>query len=335
MKVIKNILNWIEANRKFAIIILIIVNLLVVSINYNRKDTATLIGPRSTPGYNPDMKEYVLMTLYFRGENDGKELDNPYTYRVLTPLIAAQLKFLKAEDALNLVNIILSYLILFYLFKLQLKFNLPFSFALLGSYLYALSFPNLYYTTVCRIDPMLIFFIAIGLYFIITDKNYFLILLYLLGGAVKESLIILPIVHLSYLYFARKINLKSILFWTANLIVFLVSSLFVRKQMNFGSFYLWAPGWKTINENIYRKNTYLSFILTYLHFGIINYLNLKYLKQFSSIEKSLYVGVFLSICLYLYSIIGAYTDGRFIWTAYPFAIPLVMLYFYRKLDTKA
>lgn len=181
---------------------------------------------------------------------------------------------------------------------------------------------------------MLIFFITFGLYLILKENNYLMILLYLLGGAVKESLIILPIIHLSYLYFAKKINLKSILPLIINIAVFIVSSLFVRKQMNFGSFYLWSPGWKTINENIYRKNTYIAFVLTYFHFGIINILNLKFIKQFSNFEKSLYIGVFLSVCLYLYSIIGAYTDGRFIWTAYPFAIPLVMIYLSRIIQSK-
>jgi len=334
MKLLHNILNLIDNNKKTAIILLVIVNLLVLSVNYNQKDTATLIGPHSTPGYNPDMKGYVLLTLYFRGENDGKELENPYTYRPLAPLIAAQIKFLSAPDALNLVNIFLSFLILLYLYKLQIKLNLSFNFALFGCFLYSLSFPNLYYTTVCRIDPMLIFFITFGLYLILKENNYLMILLYLLGGAVKESLIILPIIHLSYLYFAKKINLKSILPLIINIAVFIVSSLFVRKQMNFGSFYLWSPGWKTINENIYRKNTYITFVLTYFHFGIINILNLKFIKQFSNFEKSLYIGVFLSVCLYLYSIIGAYTDGRFIWTAYPFAIPLVMIYLSRIIQSK-
>ncbi|GEM_PF-5610606 len=89
MKLLHNILNLIDNNKKTAIILLVIVNLLVLSVNYNQKDTATLIGPHSTPGYNPDMKGYVLLTLYFRGENDGKELENPYTYRPLAPLIAA------------------------------------------------------------------------------------------------------------------------------------------------------------------------------------------------------------------------------------------------------
>ncbi|HVO75886.1 MAG TPA: hypothetical protein VMT35_17815, partial [Ignavibacteriaceae bacterium] len=71
---------------------------------------------------------------------------------------------------------------------------------------------------------------------------------------------------------------------------------------------------------------YLSTLLT---FGIPGFLLswylLKYkITSFSTLEYAFLTGAAAGLILFFYSLFSAYSDGRFIWYTYPFAVPLAV-----------
>ena len=96
------------------------------------------------------------------------------------------------------------------------------------------------------------------------------------------------------------------------------------------SVYMWGANLETLQYNLSRPRTYLSLLLTGgipLLLTILTFIKL--IKNKVSIDlntKLLIVGFIFTILLVIYSMLAAYTDGRFIWIGYTFMIGLGLEY---------
>ncbi|MBK7159060.1 MAG: hypothetical protein IPH77_11015, partial [Ignavibacteria bacterium] len=126
------------------------------------------------------------MTDYYKGTADPEILIPPYTTRVLVPFIASKLPF-ASDTSINIINLISMILSLYILYCTLVFYKLPERLIYLGCCLYVFSFPTFYYGTVTYVDAVLLLFLFLSFYFILTDSMIFLFLTLILGTCVKES----------------------------------------------------------------------------------------------------------------------------------------------------
>lgn len=276
-----------------------------------------------------DGKIYMHMTSYFRGEAELSQLTPPYTYRPLAPFLAAQLPF-DAKTSVNVLNIIFLMIAIFFLYAILSWFKFDFRLKIIGCLLFIISFPTFYYASVGYIDPVFISLLTIGLYLILRNKWIYLALLIIIGVFVKETVILLLPLMFIYLFQSKKIFKKEALIM---ILIFFFSSIayyFSRRIIPLNPNLAWVPSKDLLIMNLLRPRTYISFLLS---FGIPGVLSLFIFSFRSSVwfkerwkeTQVLISGVILALLLSVYSLFSAFTDGRFIWVAYPFAIPLSII----------
>lgn len=94
--------------------------------------------------------------------------------------------------------------------------------------------------------------------------------------------------------------------------------------------YLWFPSYEVFISNVIRPRTFLSFILTFGIPGVLSVLLIIYYfmkdKSVIKVNLTLITGLIISFCLWCYSVISAYSDGRFIWPSIVFSLPLSMIF---------
>jgi len=264
---------------------------------------------------------------FFRSENYSEQVMPPYTYRILIPFLASKLPF-DPLTSLNLLNLFFLQLGLIALFLTLKKLNLNFQLCVIGCMMYIFSFPVFYYATSGYIDGSLIGLISIGVYLIVSEKFFWLMLLILIGALANEKIIILFPFLISFIITKKFTTKKIIEIILCSGVIYFITTIILRKFTISNSHqYIWFPGTDFILQNIYRPKTYLSFILTFGIPGLLAVVSfLKFSKE--TIRKYLYfyAGCVTSIALYIYSIFAAWSDGRTVWTIYPFAIPVSILY---------
>ena len=224
-----------------------------------------------------------------------------------------------------------------YIYKILVKLEIDFMLCMVGCGFYVVSFPTFYYTTIGYVDPVLIFLLTLGLYLILTNRWIFLVGVIFMGTFVKETVLILIITSAAYLFFNHQILTKRGLILPLMLFVYAIGYTIARNLIPVDPAVGWTPSIETLVFNISRLRSWLSFLLT---FGIHGLLALFIFKTKNTIwfqEKSaetatLITGLFVTLLLFGYAMLSAYADGRFIWTSYPFSVPvaLIVLYEMRK-----
>jgi hypothetical protein len=92
----------------------------------------------------------------------------------------------------------------------------------------------------------------------------------------------------------------------------------------------WMPSFEILIFNLSRLRSWLSFLLTFGVPGVFALLIFRYRatswfhENFAE-TATLITGFFISILLFGYSMLSAHADGRFIWTSYPFSVPLAVI----------
>ena len=166
----------------------------------------------------------------------------------------------------------------------------------------------------------------ISLYVLLKEQWILLILLVIISTGVKETSIVIVFVSIVYILFKTNLRVSSKIALIASYIAVYSSAIvIIRNIFGTDSEYIWLPKIQTVLYNISRPKTYLSFILTLGMPGMLSFFHLKYLKKYykqKSIKLILLLGFATSIMLFVYSIFSAKSDGRFIWTSYPYTIPL-------------
>ncbi len=312
----------------------ILISLLAVTYpryNWNEIDIIKpLTGKGEYSGRSVDANQYLLLTDFYRGADNRSKLLTPYTFRPLVPFLASRLPF-DSMNSINILNFSALLLTVLYLFGILKQMGFDYKLRLLGGMLFIFSFPVMYYGCIGLIDPFLIFLLTLGMYLIFKENWPLLLLLFLIGSFAKETTILLLPVAFAYIYSSKKINKGTIVWLFLFLIAYLLSIIVCREISPVQSTYIWSPSFETMTSNLARPRTYLSFLLTFGLPGIISVLAIFKMNRRRDNELTYYlpliIGIIFSILLFMFSILSAYSDGRFIWTSYPFSIPLAVYYF--------
>ena len=309
--------------------ILSLVMVLITMPRFDRNDIGIKKITTDGTGKLSDAEKYVAITNYFRGEADQDELHPPFSYRPLVPFIASLLPF-KAMTSINIINLVVMVIAIFILYKLLHYLGIDFSTNIIACGLFVFSFPTFYYTTIGFLDPGLIFLLTIGTFFILKNKWIQLLLVISFGVFVKETIIILPMLLTAYLYFSKRLLTKDGIILLVSITIFIIGFYVTRMIVPTNPDVGWVPSVEQLIFNITRPRSYISFILSFgiqglLALFIYKYKNSFWFDQKFNVTATLITGVFISFALFGFSMLSAYADGRFIWTSYPFTIPLAAM----------
>lgn len=286
----------------------------------------------------PDIVNYLYMVQYFRGETIRYALEPPYIYRWATPFFASFLPF-KPMTAINVINIIGLLIGLWALSQLLSDMHLSPYVQAVGLGLYTVNFPVLYYGSIGFVDSSLQGLLMLGVYAISRRKFALFSITLLIGFLSKETMIFIVPVAILYIYSTK--NSKSDYWWII-LWISIVCTLWLMVRYNNpflqSSNYIWQPESFRLSGNLSR---YRGWIAVLLSCGIViplAFAGIRSLRHIASADglflKSLILGVWGGIILTIYAFFAAYLDGRHLWIAYPFAIPLACFYLQNKRSLK-
>jgi hypothetical protein len=309
-------------------VVLIILFLLIVGVRFNRN---SWLVKRDLH----DAAFYISNVKFFRGDTTPPyALWAPFNERLLVTLAAAPLPF-DAMTSINIVNVLFLLIAIYFLYKTLLLYDLNKKLIWTGLYLFAISFPTFYYSTIGYIDSGVLLMIFMGNYAILTNRPPLFLLAVVLGTLAKEGIVLLVPVAVAYAYSTK--NRRWYAYALLALVLYLVVWGAVKRHMpnTHGTTPLlfWKPiGWR-IADNLTRPNFYLSSLFS---FGIPWSLMLVFLvwrrnelKHFYRSDLPLLTGAFFGFMLWVYSIFSAHADGRFFWIAYCYPILLGMIWLKR------
>ncbi|MBU1469745.1 MAG: hypothetical protein ABIK83_10080 [Candidatus Zixiibacteriota bacterium] len=266
---------------------------------------------------------YMNYVDYFRGNAELEDVELPFRYRPLIPMMASILPIESPMTAINVINVIALYLTIFVLFKLFQKLGFDFGLSLIGCFLYAVSFPVFYMSTTGYLEACSMCLLATGTYLVFCRRWLFLLLTLVAGLFVKEVVVLLIPIAVVYLWI-NKSGWKTLLIWS---IVFVGAFVFVTAMMKemFGH-YIWIPNVETLLFNLRPRALFslgLSFGLPGV-LAVIFFLRYRRLSARigSGILLPIFTGILFTLLLVVYSMVTAYADGRYIWPAVVFTIPL-------------
>lgn len=302
---------------------------------FNRQDIAIVkpfVGGQEGT-LSPDVHNYVNFTEHFKGHLPLDSVISPFNFRPTVPYLAS---ILPVDSLLGIVfvNIFAAIIAIFSIYFILKHHHFEFGLRIIGCLLFIVSFPMMYYTPAGYIDASAICMISLITAAAVSERYYFLPLLFMIGAGVKEvTIIAFPfIIFISYRSY-RSGDKQMI--WPTFISVFsyVLVSYLVRTGFSSESTYVWEPMFSSLQENLIRPKTYLSFLLS---FGLVGVLGISqilsdikvhspklpivtFLKNYVYTPHLL--GILASFALNGYAVVSAYADGRFIWTAYPFLIP--------------
>lgn len=188
------------------ILLLILLNIIALP-RFNWRDLPQPLN--QFVGEKPfDVIQYEKYVEFFRGtKNVANELEGPFSYRPLVPLLASVLPF-KPNTSINLINLFFLTLGLIYHLRLLRLFGFIENQIIIGALLFILSFPMFYYATSGYIDGSLVGILTVSAYYLFADKYSLFIVIFVLGILVKETIIILLPVYLVQFLIKIKVELN-------------------------------------------------------------------------------------------------------------------------------
>ena len=155
-------------------------------------------------------------------------------------------------------------------------------------------------------------------------KNLLLAALFVLVfGAMTSEKAVLALPFFFFFRFKESGFKKSFLFSVLLFSIFVITSLVVRTNtINADSTFLWSVNFESLFFNLGRIRTYISLGLTGGLPLIILLIAIPKIDFSKSHNIAFLAGAFFVILMIIYSFLAAYTDGRFMWYIYPFALPL-------------
>jgi len=271
-----------------------------------------------------DVEQYEKYVEYFRGnKNLADELEGPFSYRPLVPLLASLLPF-ESLTSLNLVNLFFLTLGLIYLIKLLLKLGFNEKELIISNLIFIFSFPLFYYATSGYIDASLIGIMLISNCYLMTNRYFLFIFSFTIGIFIKETIIVLLPVSTVYYLLNEKTKIKFVKI-SIPIILYLIIVGVIRNLVPQKEIYFWKPSYEILHYNLLRIKTYITFILTLGIPGLLSFY-IVFKKNRKNIPKEIlypmFTGILFSFLLWVYSLFAAYSDGRQLWTSYVFAVPL-------------
>lgn len=317
--------------RYFWITILILAVALVSFPRFDRQDLGPIVkytGKIEGEQSFGDAVFYMSYVDYFRGNGPIEEVHLPFRYRPLIPFIASLLPIESPLTAINVVNLAALYVTVLFLFMFLKSLGFDFRFSILGCFLYAVSFPVFYMSTTGYLEACIMCMLAIGAYLIFKEKWLLLAVAIAVGVPIKEVIALLIPVAVVYLWVIGSSRVKLLSTSFLLIIAFVIPTVLIKTVfIGAGDFY-WIPSISTFLDNL-RVRAMLSLFLSFGLPGILSILFfVRYRRLSVLIERRLLMplvtGVFVTVLLIIYSMLTAYTDGRFIWPMTIFTIPMAL-----------
>lgn len=304
-----------------------LVFLVIVSVRFNRN---SWLVKRDLH----DAAYYISNVEYFRGDPISYALWAPFNERLLVSLVASPLPF-SPMTSINIVNVVFLLIAIFFLYKTLLLYELNKNLVWLGLYLFAVSFPTFYYSTIGYIDSGVLVMIFIGNYAILRNNPGLFLLSILLGTLAKEGIVLLVPVALAYGFStnSKKWYYYAVIALVLYLLVWGAVKHYMPNTHGTTPLLFWKPITWRIIDNITRPNFYLSSLFSFgIPWTLITYFLWKekasILTDFKT-DLPLLTGAFFGYLLWVYSIFSAHADGRFFWIAYCYPILLGMVWINR------
>jgi len=273
-----------------------------------------------------DAVYYMNYVEYFRGEAALNEIDLPFRYRPLIPLLASLLPIESPMTALNVINVVALYITLLILFLFLRHIGFDFGLAIAGCFMYAVSFPVFYMSTTGYLEACAMCMLAAGLYAVFRQRWTVVALIIAAGVFVKEVIALLIPIAITYLWLVER-NRNRILPIVALQVAAFVFATLATKWIfrDAGDFY-WIPSISTLVDNL-RFRAFASLLLS---FGIPGLISILFAARYRTMSRNvdrrfllpMLTGIIFTLLLVIYSMLTAYTDGRFIWPMTLFTIPL-------------
>lgn len=304
--------------------VLIIVFLLIVAVRFNRNG---FLVKRELH----DAAFYISNVDFFRGDKISYALWAPFNERLLVTIAAAPLPF-DSMTSINVVNVIFLLIAIYFLYKTLIFYELDKKLVWAGLYIFVISFPTFYYSTIGYIDSGVLVMIFMGNYAILRNNPVLFLLSIVLGTLAKEGIVLLVPVAWAYAYSTN--NKKWYGYGILALVLYLIIWGAVKKYMpnTHGTTPLlfWKPiNWRIV-DNLTRLNFYLSSLFSFgIPWTLVTYLLIKEkedLKKYIKTDLPLLTGTFFGFLLWVYSIFSAHADGRFFWIAYCYPIVLGLIW---------
>lgn len=272
-----------------------------------------------------DLKYFKAYVEYFRDQPLTAPLRPATNWRFLVPYLASKIPF-DAVTSINLVNCVFLILALGVFYKTLKLLKIEQNKIWHSLWIFVLSFPMFYYSTIGYVDASLFFFIALSIYFTIINKPGLFLLSILLGLCVKETIAIaIPF----YLFYHLKRDRKKAIYTSLVTIISFAVLFYVIKKIapvsiegsenNF-----WKFDCINLKNNFFRINTWLSFILTIGSPGLVILLELRKLSFYkiwsNQVILSCLVCVASAFFFYTLSYLSTVADGRIIWLTYFYLI---------------
>lgn len=273
-----------------------------------------------------DTMHYEAMASIYRGETPKVKPDAPFTYRFLVPLLASFLP-VGIASSLNVINLLFMFCALFCVYGICRHYAISQKRSLLGCAFMVFSFPSFYYTTIGYIDPGFIGLLALAYWATISKRWLVLFATLIAGMLTKEAMVmVLPII-LSFLV-VGKMPPKQIVLLSFISLFCCLAGLYISRTFCIQSdvpTYFWGPSFSRLLGNLARPRTWVSFILS---MGVSWMVLVKAKSVLRLLRDQAYwpllVGFVMCLALSGYALIAAYADGRSIWPAMIFAIPLFL-----------
>lgn len=275
-----------------------------------------------------DSKYFKAYVEYFRGEIVSNEIRPATNWRFLVPLMASWLPF-TAYTSINTINLFFLSISLFIFFRILSFYKIKNNKKWQNIWLFIVSFPMFYYSSIGYVDASLFFFIALSIYATVKDNIWLFLISILLGLCVKE-IILISIPFYFFYHYSSQSN-KAI--WMLLSTLFLYFLLYwiiktyapITNELNKNNF--WKFDFKNATTNFNRLNTWLSFIFS---FGMVGLLFLNQIFKLSIkniLGNNLIIACLSSILtaygLYLLSYFSTIADGRIIWLTYFYMLLIV------------
>ncbi len=289
-------------------------------------------------GLPPDVYQYTTAVRYFRGYDLADELRVPFVYRPMLPILASFLPF-DPMTSLNILNVAFLWGGLIFLWLTMMELRISLNSRIISSALYVFSFPVFYYGAIGYVDPALVGILCFGVWQIITGRYKSLLATIFLGVLIKETVVLLiPVILVWFIFSSSPSNKMKITWIILYGLAFLLMMFLVRWWSPHSVPHAWLPTLDILIANLSRPRTYIAFAITagvpFFAALIAAWLLRKETLLWPN-WLPLIAGLVITCALFLYSMLSAYSDGRFIWPAYAFTIPLtgfVIDYFLKSRD---
>jgi len=281
-----------------------------------------------------DAKYFISYVEYFRGEPMTDILKPATNWRMLVPFVASSLPF-KPATSINLINLICLGFSLFFLYYTLRFCGVNDSDSWIWLLLFICSFPTFYYTSITYVDPGVMLFISISVFASFIRSPVLFIGSIAAGTLAKETILI--VIPFYFLLNYRKSFKSTVIVLIITIAIYYFETKLIRTIAPLSSGYsndvFWSFSTQSIQNNLHRINSYFAMPLSFGLVGMLYVYSLvkqKYQLIKNPLVLASIVCVLIAFGLYIISYCTTIADGRMIWQAYYFMIPVSANYFASK-----